>query len=63
MCPKNLTAVGTFGHLILHSPRVFRGFCEQVVQFFHDQMGSPVTMDPRQCLLGLCPDPYMDKHS
>lgn len=44
MCPKCLTSAGTFGHFIWHCPRV-RRFWEQVVQFLHDQMDSPVTMD------------------
>lgn len=28
-----------------------------LVTFLHDNMGSPVTLDPKQCLLGIFPDP------
>lgn len=62
MCPKCLTSIGTFGHLIWYCPRI-RGFWGEVVQLLHDQMGSLVTMDPRQCLLRPFPDSDKDKHT
>ena len=33
-----------------------------IVQFIHDEMGSPLTLCPKQCLLGIFPDPDSDKY-
>ena len=34
----------------------------QVIWFLHDEMGSPATLDPKMCLLGLLPELDADKH-
>lgn len=60
MCPRCLIYVGTFDHLLWQCPRI-QGYWSQVVQFLHDQMGSPVSLDPKQCLLGLYTD--IDKYT
>lgn len=51
---------GTFYHLIWRCPRV-QGYCTQVVQFLYDIMGSPLTLHPEPCLLGIYPEPEMNK--
>lgn len=49
-------APGTFYHLLWDCPRV-QGFWTQIVQFLHDTMGSPITLNPKPCLLGIYPEP------
>lgn len=51
---------GTFFHLIWACPRI-QGFWKQVVDFLHDTMGSPLTLDPKHCVLGIFPDQYIDR--
>lgn len=57
MC-KQVT--GTFYHLLWDCPRV-QGFWTQIVQFLHDTMGSPITLNPKSCLLGIYPEPDINK--
>lgn len=59
-CPRCLIALGTFDHIIWQCPRI-QVYWSQIVQFLHDQMGSPVALDPKQCLLGLFPEEETDK--
>lgn len=33
----------------------------QVVQFLHDNMGSPITVQPKSCLFEIFPEPELDK--
>lgn len=51
----NMREVGTFIHLLWSCPKI-QGLWTQVVTFLHDNMGSPVALDPKQCLLGLFAD-------
>lgn len=53
-------AVGTFFHLIWHCPKI-QQFWSQVIKFLHDTMGSPITLQPKPCLLGIFPDPELNK--
>lgn len=46
---------GTFFHLIWTCPKI-QGLWTQVITYLHDTMGSPVALDPKQCLLGIFPD-------
>lgn len=55
-CPMCGTTSGTFFHLIWSCPQI-QGLWKQIVTFLHDNMGSPVVLDPKQCLLGIFPDP------
>lgn len=32
-----------------------------MVRFLHDKMGSPITLQPKPCLLGIFPDPEVNK--
>lgn len=60
-CPRCLISVGTFGHILWQCPRI-QGYWSRIVQFLHDQMGSPVSLDPKQCLLGLFPEDEIWSH-
>lgn len=40
---------------------VIQAYWTQVIHFLHDQMGSPVTLEPKLCLLRLLPDSDIDK--
>lgn len=55
-----IQASGTFYHLILDCPKV-QDFWAQIVQFLHDTMGSPITLNPKSCLLGIYPEPDINK--
>lgn len=59
-CPMCNQETGTFYHLIWNWPRV-HGYWTQKVQFLHDNMGSPLTLHPKPCLLGIFPELDMDK--
>lgn len=52
---------GLLSHFVGMSSPVIHDYWSQVVQFLHDKMGSPMTVDPRLCLLGLFPNPEDDK--
>lgn len=52
---------GSFYHLIWSCP-VVQTFWAQVIRFLHDNMGSPVVLDPKLCILGLLPDVEVDKY-
>lgn len=58
MCGRE---TGTFFHLIWTCPKI-QGLWEQIVTFLHDTMGSPLALDPKQCLLGIIPD-TIDKYT
>lgn len=51
--------VGTFFHSIWACPKI-QGLWTQIVAFLQDTMGSPLSLDPKQCLLGIFPD-FIDK--
>lgn len=55
-CPLCHKETGMFFHLIWACPLI-QGFWKQAVDFLHDTMGSPLTLDPKQCILGIFPDP------
>lgn len=59
-CKMCSQAVGTYFHLLWQCPKI-QAFWMQVVQFLHDKMGSPITLQPKPCLLGIFPDPDFDK--
>lgn len=52
-------APGTFFHLLWTCANI-QGFWTQVVRILLDTMGSPLTLHPRQCLLGLNPNPVAE---
>lgn len=52
-------AVGTFFHLLWQCPKI-QTFWVQV-WFLHDTIGSPITLQPKLCLLGIFPDPGLNK--
>lgn len=56
-----LLVPGTFYHLLWSCPNI-QTYWLQVIQFLHDNMGSPVGLDPKLCLLGLLPDSDVDKY-
>lgn len=56
MCPKCSLAEGTW------QCSNIQAYWLQVTQFLHDNMGTPVGMDPKLCLLGLLPDVEVDKY-
>lgn len=58
MCGRE---TGTFFHLLWTCPKI-KGFWEQIVAFLHDIMGSPLALDPKQCLFGIVPD-TIDKYT
>lgn len=58
-CPMCGTETGTFFHLIWSCQKI-QDYWKQIVAFLHDDMGSPLTLDPKQCLLGIFPD-VLDK--
>ena len=51
----------SFYHLLWHCPDM-QAYWLRVTQFLHDNMGTPVGMDPKLCLLGLVPDVDVDKY-
>lgn len=51
-CPNCGHCTASFFHLIWACPSI-QGFWTQVVKFLHDRMGSPISLCPRQGLLGL----------
>lgn len=52
MCGKE---TGTFFHLIWTCPKI-QEYWKQIVTFLHDDMGSPLNLDPKQCILGIFPE-------
>lgn len=60
-CPRCGESSGSFYHLLWSCP-IIQGYWTQVVWFFDDRMGSPLTLCPKQCLLGLLPDPESIRH-
>lgn len=61
VCPMCLLVPGSFYHLIWSCPNI-QSYWIQVIRFLHDNMGSPVGLDPKLCLLGLLPDTDVDKY-
>lgn len=61
-CPMCTQVSGTFFHLLWQCPMLQR-LWKQIVDFLHDEMGSPVSLDPKRCLLGIFPDPSLDKYT
>lgn len=59
-CPMRTQAIGTTFHLLWQCPKI-QQFWTQVVKFLHDTMGSPIMLQPKQCLLGTFPDPELNK--
>lgn len=59
-CPLCTYGPGTFYHLIWDCPTI-QEYWMQVITFLHDNMGSPVVLDPKLCILGLQPDTDLDK--
>lgn len=59
-CPRCDNSSCTFFHLFWSCP-VIQEYWSQIVKFIHDEMGSPLTLCPKQCLLGIFPDPDSDK--
>lgn len=53
-------AVGTFFHLLWKCSKI-QAFWIQVVRFLHNTMGSPITCQPKPCLLGIFLDPEFNK--
>lgn len=51
-CPRCDHTVSSFYHLLWTCPPI-REYWTQVVRFLHDRMGSPLTVCPQQCVLGL----------
>lgn len=60
LCPRCASPQGTFFHLLWLCP-IIHNYWAQIVKFIHDNMGSPLTLCPKQCLLGVFPDPESDK--
>lgn len=60
LCPRCDSPSSSFFHLIWTCPAI-QDYWSHVVQFIHDEMGSPLRLCPKQCLLGICPDPDSDK--
>lgn len=58
-CPMCNQDTGTFYHLLWQCPKI-QAFWTQVAQFLHDTMGSPLTLHPKPCILGIFPEPDMD---
>lgn len=52
--------VGTIYHLLWKCP-VIQGFWSQIIKFPYDTIGYPVTLHPKQCLLGIFLNPDLDK--
>lgn len=59
-CPMCSHYAGSFYHL-LWTYLAIQGFWTQVVQFLHNTMGSPLTLHPKLCLMGIYPEPDIDK--
>lgn len=51
-CPNCGHNTATFFHLLWACPSI-QGYWTQLVKFLHDRMGSPLSLCPRQCVLGL----------
>lgn len=60
ICPMCDQATGTFFHLLWQCPRI-QAYWAQIVRFLHDTMGSPVTLQPKLCILGILSDPEINK--
>lgn len=60
-CPHCGAAPSTFYHFIW-SCLPIQHYWSQIVKFLHDCMGSPLTLCPRQCLLGLLPVSEEEKY-
>lgn len=60
-CPRCSDNPCTFFHLIWSCPHT-QSYWAQIIKFLHDQMGSPVQMDPKLCLFGLLPDTAIEKY-
>ena len=54
-CTMCNQATGTFFHL-LWACSVLQGLWKQIVDCLHDGTGSPLSLDSKQCLLGIFPD-------
>lgn len=61
LCPRCGGSDGTFFH-ILWSCAVIQDYWSHIVRFIHDKMGSPLTLCPKQCLLGVFPNPDSNKY-
>lgn len=59
-CPMCNQATGTFYHLLWQCSKI-QTFWTQVIWFLHDTMGSPITLQPKPCLLGIFPEPELNK--
>lgn len=59
-CPRCDDPAGTFLHLLWSCPMI-QTYWTQVINFLHDQMGSPLQLDPRPCILGLLSEINVDK--
>lgn len=55
LCPMCGQETGTFFHLIWTCPKIEQ-LWKQVITFLHDTIGSPIALEPKQCLLGIFPD-------
>lgn len=60
-CPRCNHPTSSFYHLLWTCPAI-QDYWAQVVQFLHDRMGSPLTVCPRQCVLGLLSLPESEKY-
>lgn len=60
-CPRCNNPSCTFFHLLWLCPAI-QDYWSQIVTFIHDEMGSPLSLCPKQCLLGVFPDPDSDKY-
>lgn len=60
VCPRCGNPDSTFYHLIWYPP--LQQYWTQIVKFLHDRIGSPLTLCPRQCLLGLLPISEEEKY-
>lgn len=60
-CPRCDDPSGSFYHLLWSCPAM-QGYWSQIVKFIHNEMGSPLKLCPKQCLLGIFPDPGSDKY-
>lgn len=59
-CPRCMSPISSFFHLIWSCPAI-QTYWNQIITFLHDDMGSPVQVEPRVCILGLLPDVTIDK--
>lgn len=60
LCPRCDSPSSTLFQLLWSCPAV-QDHWSHIVKFIHDEMGSPLKLCPKQCLLGVFPDPDSDK--